>query len=101
MGPKYHVSRESYFIRKLTNLRYNVGGPDDIQELKSDADWLRRYRESIDLIALSWGWNIRERRRVKEQDFLPPKSSAGRLELEVRLVNWSAIARFFTFEVQS
>ncbi len=43
---------------------YNVGGQDDINELKSDAEWHERYRESVKLAAKAWGWDVETGKRI-------------------------------------
>lgn len=37
---------------------FNVSSEADVHALKSDSEWLTRYRESVRLVAAAWGWNV-------------------------------------------
>ncbi len=43
---------------------FNLRSEDDIRSLKADASWLHGYKESIEIMALSWGWDVKGRKKV-------------------------------------
>ena len=43
---------------------YNLYSEDDIGLLRSDPIWLNNYRESVRIIASSWGWDVEDSCRI-------------------------------------
>jgi hypothetical protein len=37
---------------------FNLKSESHVDSLRSNADWLSRYRESVSLVAKAWGWNV-------------------------------------------
>jgi hypothetical protein len=43
---------------------WNVHSPKDIELLKSDVDFMKKYHEGLKLTALAWGWDLENKRRL-------------------------------------
>ncbi len=57
---KLHRAHFDWFMFPIedgSKAQYNVL-EEDVAELKADADWLKRYRESVLLLSKAWGWDV-------------------------------------------
>eukprot|EP01102_Stenamoeba_stenopodia_P020957 TRINITY_DN8329_c0_g1_i1.p1 TRINITY_DN8329_c0_g1~~TRINITY_DN8329_c0_g1_i1.p1 ORF type:complete len:178 (+),score=24.06 TRINITY_DN8329_c0_g1_i1:58-591(+) len=41
---------------------------EHVQKLKSDAEWMVAYRRGVEILLLSWGWNINHRTEVERSE---------------------------------
>ena len=62
----------------------------DIFDLKQDADFMRRYRRGIELVALAWGWDVAAASVVRN-----PQPGQSWHDWPVRLFKMALSARLF------
>jgi hypothetical protein len=47
-----------------SQVQYNLGGETDVAELRGDAEWRDRYRESVRIVAEAWAWDVEKAQRL-------------------------------------
>lgn len=91
---RFHASHYDWWTFPIDlpsqyGLRYTVY-PADVAALKTDADFMTRYRRGIELVAAAWGWD------VHAADFIPHPAPDQRWQhWPVRLHKAGRSARLF------
>ena len=58
---------------------YNVYA-DDVKELQADKDYIKNYREAVEIVFAAWGWDINASKKID-----PPEQGMGWTSWDVRL----------------
>ncbi len=67
----------------------------DVAELKKDAEYIRRYLRGVELLALSWGWDLSERNYIEN-----PKPDQKWHNWPIRLYKAAKSLKLFGFDEQ-
>ncbi len=67
----------------------------DIQELKKDDGYIKNYLRGVELLALSWGWDLKKREHIPN-----PMPDQKWQEWPIRLYKASKSLKLFDFEEQ-
>jgi hypothetical protein len=67
-GPRYsHYDWWMFPIATPSSFMNCVVWPGDVADLRADAAFLRSYREGVELVTQSWGWDIARARPVEQK----------------------------------
>lgn len=64
---KVHAGHFDWYMFPIedgSQRRYNVFA-GDVEDLRADAQWLKRYREGVRLVAMAWGWDVEKKQNTE------------------------------------
>eukprot|EP01125_Pyxidicula_operculata_P011582 TRINITY_DN3794_c0_g1_i4.p1 TRINITY_DN3794_c0_g1~~TRINITY_DN3794_c0_g1_i4.p1 ORF type:complete len:363 (+),score=121.11 TRINITY_DN3794_c0_g1_i4:105-1193(+) len=79
---RIHADHYDWFMFPIEDgsmSEYNVL-KDDVEELKSDPEWMAGYKEAVELVSKAWGWDVNN-----ACTFEPPELGMGWTHWDVRL----------------
>ena len=94
---KFHLSHYDWWmfpIDEPSSYRYMyVVYEGDIEELKKDSEYIRNYLRGVELLALSWGWDLKKRGYISD-----PMPDQAWQDWPIRLFKASKSLKLFGFK---